>query len=112
MKGYRFYLEFPTQYKKKSTPVKQVVTDLEKGKEPRHAGTIIACFLRADGWFEHDGKGLIDCISSVANVPNGPVCFSQVSMDYLQEKCKRVPENLARKIHPAMFSYIKSMEGK
>lgn len=102
MKGFRFYEELEHKNRK-----------AEKSK-----GRVIALALQEDGrgWSpiflpgmkktEHGWTYIAECIASLYDEPNGPVCGSQVSIDYLWGKCRRISEDRARSIHPKMFQYL------
>lgn len=96
MKGYRFYLEYPNKTEKDKATV----------KEPgNHCGNVIATLLREDGHFQHNYRA-IECIAGLFCHPDSAVCGSSVGFEYLQDRCKRIPERLARKIHPNLFEYL------
>lgn len=105
MKGYRFYLEYETETKKRKA------TRKDPGE---HMGTVIAIPLNDGNYIpwrvQRHGAGTIavtDAITSVQFFPNSPVCSSSISIDYLR-KCKHIPEAMAREIHPALFSYLEA----
>lgn len=88
MKDVRFYLEFPSRAAKKRS-----------GKSNTgHCGNVFAVFNNGldplTGYYEG--------IGAVLYAPNSPVASTATSREHLSE-CKRVPEALARKIHPALF---------
>ena len=95
MKDMRFYLEYETRAKKKKATVKN------PGK---HEGAVLAVLLGTEqltayGW-------IIECIGSLYNEPNSAVCGTSAAVSYIQEQCKRIPESLAREIHPKLFEYL------
>jgi len=47
-----------------------------------------------------------DAVVSVRGTSNSPVCGGSVSRDYLRSRCVRVPETLARQLHPELFAYL------
>jgi hypothetical protein len=98
MKGYRFYLEYGNKTQKNKGTVKN---------PGNHLGTVIAVLLDDnDRPFWHINSLCMDCIGSVFSRPNSCVTSDSVHRDYLSEKCKRIPELLARKIHPELFKYL------
>ena len=94
MNGFGFYLEYPSSAAKKKSTVKKPEGD---------SGNVIAVY--GDIFFSSN-KPCRECLSAVYSHRNSQVCVNAVSMDYLQERCKRIPESLARKIHPALFERL------
>ena len=47
-----------------------------------------------------------ECLSTFANYPDGPVVFTAVPRGYLEEFCKEVTEEQARRIHPKLFQFL------
>ena len=98
MKNYRFYLEYATPAEKRKGTVKN---------PGNHSGTVLALLLDDNNRPFYQGQSLnMDCISSVQAIPNSGVCFSGCSRGYLAENCRRIPERLARQIHPALFTHL------
>lgn len=100
MKGYRFYLEYDSPVLKRKGTVKN---------PGPHTGNVIAIILRDDGYFEWQisfGVASTDAFTSVFSTPNSFVALSGVSFDYLQKQCRRIPEKLAREIHPRLFERL------
>lgn len=94
MKDVRFYLEFPT-----------ITAKRKSGRENKgHSGTVFAAFVdqtsyRSAGGYMQEG------LSSVSALPNSGVAGTSASRDYLRQ-CKRIPERLARQIHPRLFERL------
>ena len=97
MKGYRFYLEYPSKTEKNKATVK---------RPGNHEGNCIAVPLSNGGGLLYGGDWSIETFSAVYKEPNSDCCGSQASLGYLRERCKRIPERLAREIHPKLFSYL------
>lgn len=85
MRNTRFYVEF---------------TD---GRKRHPAGTVIAVNVETLAQ-RHDGN--YDGVAAVFAFPNAPVASTAVGRDYLATRCKRVSEQRARAIHPALFSFL------
>jgi len=49
-----------------------------------------------------------ECVSSVQDIPDGPVCVGSCGDPYLQSHCLRISEARARIIHPKLFTYLES----
>jgi len=102
MNGYRFYLEYENNAKKR------------KGtrKEPGdHLGTVIAVvegshFLSRSYENKIPRQWVYEVISAVYFEPDSLCCGSSASMAYIQDNCKRISEKLAREIHPNLFVYL------
>jgi hypothetical protein len=99
MKDYRFYLEYDRpSFKKKATV-----------KNPGdHSGNVIAViYVNGVYWSGSQGKEpCYDAIGALMFHPNSSVCSTGVSLNYLRERCKRIPESIARQIHPNLFTVL------
>ncbi len=92
MKGIRFYLEYPSAAEKRKA-TRQALGN--------HSGNVIATF---EGTEAVGRQGLqVDALAALQDVPNCPVAGTVVSLDYIQERGKRISEAQARKIHPELF---------
>ena len=99
MKGVKFYLEYPSKnVKKKSTKNNGYVGN---------SGNVIAVLLDDNNNKSYlpDGE-CVECVSALWESANSSVCVGAVHQQYLSDKCKLVSEQVARKIHPKMFSYL------
>ena len=102
MKGYRFYLEYPNKTEKNKGTVKS---------PGNHCGTVVAMLVEEAGrgyrfLHYHYKPDVAEGIGSVLYEANSPVCVTGVAMGHLKDKCKRIPERLARQIHPRLFEYL------
>jgi hypothetical protein len=103
--GYRFYLVYPNKQEKAKGRAKM-------GQLGNHEGNCIAVPLqrrygqRQVIWWSWGY--VTDAISAVYFQKNSPVCFTSVSGYFLQERCKRVSQEIARSVHPALFEYLES----
>jgi hypothetical protein len=100
MKGYRFYEEFDSSYKKRKHQGSGNVLalDLEKG--------------RPVGWLDGQGRWVMSCTAAVLSEPQSPVCGTAVSREVLAKNYRRIPETKAREIHPNLFAWLDSFEGE
>lgn len=94
MKGYTFYLEYP------SLKDKRKATRKELGN---HSGNCLAVY---GNWFNIGHYYKKECVSSVYDRPNSDVCISSACDSYIKDNCKRISEEQARKIHPKLFQYL------
>ena len=102
MLGYRFYLEYPNKQEKAKGRAKL-------GQLGNHCGTVVCVPLDDnDRPLWHVGSMAMDAYAAVCLCPNSPVCSTSVGWEYLQDRCKRVSEKIAREVHPAMFEYLES----
>ena len=101
MKGYRFYVEFENNAEKRRTTLNSSLL-----KFPRNC---IALFLDENNKpiYQIDNKGITyEGFVAVFFHQNSPVNVSGISAKYLDEKCKKCSEKLARKLHPELFNRI------
>jgi len=96
MKGIRFFLEYPTLKDKRNGTVK---------KPGNHEGNVLALIIDT-ARVDNNKKIVHDAIGGLMFVPDSPVCSTGVCNEYLNKKCKRIPESLAREIHPELFKYL------
>lgn len=92
MKGIRFYLEYP------SAAEKRKATRAELGN---HSGNVIAAFEGTEAVGRSGPQ--VDALAAIQDYPNCPVAGTTVSLDYIEERAKRISEAQAREIHPEMF---------
>lgn len=99
MKGYRFYLEYPEGVNHKRHT---------KKKPGPHSGTILALEVdsRRISCIGNKPVVMYTAVGGVNDFPNSPVCHTDVSIEYLRERTKRIPEEMARKIHPNVFALL------
>ena len=100
MKGYIFYLEFPTAKAKRKATRKNLTG---------HSGNCIAVTSdKAEQIVQYRKNRCYPGVSAVQDIPNNPCCFNLVSPYYLAERCKRISEAQAREIHPNLFYRIEN----
>lgn len=51
-------------------------------------------------------RGSYDAIGGVYTRPDSPPAGTTVSPQYLKERCRRIPETEARRVHPALFTML------
>ena len=94
MKGYRFYEELENKNRK---------GEISKG-------TVLAVFVYPTGrgynpqWVNNSAE----CISALYDEENSPVCGLSVGWEYLRKKTRKISEERAREIHPALFAYLEN----
>jgi hypothetical protein len=98
MKGFIFYVEFPTATAKRKATRKNLTG---------HIGNCIA--VTSDKKEQLEQWRVNRCYPAVINVfnhSNSECCYDYVHVDYLAERCKRISEVQAREIHPNLFYSI------
>ena len=96
MKDVRFYLEFPSRTAKKRS-----------GREHRgHSGNVFAAFdCMGNGRFYNPATGNMEGLGGIFEYADSPVGSTAASPAFLRQ-CKRIPEALARSIHPSLFERL------
>jgi hypothetical protein len=99
MKDVRFYLEFPSATAKKRS-----------GKSNRgHAGNVFAGFV--DQTFDSGGIWCMEGVGALFEYRDSPVCGTHAGVrEFLRKQCKRIPERLARQIHPKLFERLDAQD--
>lgn len=111
MKGYRFYAEMPDQQRSKSGSKNQWAFNREFLHRVADTGMHNNCIalMLEDGrpmWNSAGDK--MDAIVPAGLRSNSAVCSGQVDQGYLRKRCVRIDAELARQLHPCLFSLIGS----
>lgn len=96
MKGYMFYEEFDSSYKKRIR---------------RGSGNVLALDIDARGLPFDNGHGL-ECTAAVYSHANSPVAGATISRTVLTKNYLRITEVRAREIHPVMFEFLDQFDAK
>jgi hypothetical protein len=99
MKNYRFYLEYETPSDKRTGTVK---------RPGKHSGNVCAAEL-STLYFNGTGASY-EGFSSVFNHADSAVNWGGLPTAYLASNCRRIPESLARQIHPQLFARLDAAE--
>lgn len=104
MKGYQFFLEYPSKTEKNKASIRA-------GRLGNHDGNVVALVIpNLDNYSTSEMVSMArmnpEGFSSVFYHANSGVNFGGVSWDYLRERCKRISEKLAREIHPRLFERL------
>lgn len=94
MKGFHFYEEFACPAAK---------------RRGQTSGTVFAAFTDDAGALERHIRGdaiRVEGVGAVFFRPNSPVAVTAADTGYLRERCKRISEERARMVHPALFAYL------
>jgi len=98
MKGFIFYLEYPTNKDKRAGTRKN---------PGNHSGNVLAIILNEEKrpyWIA--GTMQQECIAAIFSHANSDVCKTSCHVRYLRKNCKRISEAQARTIHPKLFQYL------
>ena len=109
MKGYRFYEEFDSSYKKRKrqSTGNVLALDIDPVNGRPHGQSQITW---PDGCPGKPGPSIwvMECTAALLSEPDSPVCGTMVSRDVLAKNYRRITEKRAREIHPAMFAFLDS----
>ena len=105
MLGINFYLNYPNK------------TEKHKGtrKNPgNHSGNVVAVFTKHErgkwtnfpDWISYGSGPIAGAVGALFYEPNSVVCSTSVGLSYLDDRCKRISEKMAREIHPELFRYL------
>ena len=97
MKGYYFFLEYPTNKDKRAGTRKN---------PGNHSGTVLAVNVTPGSYWITKGDICLEAYGSFLDIPNGSCCPTSCTDKYLRENCKRISEKMARTIHPKLFNYL------
>jgi len=112
MKGYRFYAEMEDARSSKSASKRWpafTVSHLRKMAAGGWHVNVIAVLLGEKGqplWTP--GTNCMAAICPMNGCSNAPVQSGSPSIDYLRARCVRIDAELARKLHPNLFSYLEN----
>jgi len=112
MKGYRFYAEMPEARGSKSGSKRHRPFTrrwLEAHAIAGGRNNVIAVLLDEKGqplWTP--GTNCMAAICPINDCSNAPVQSGSPSIDYLRTRCVRIDAELAKKLHPNLFSYLEN----
>ena len=109
MKGYRFYEEFDSSYKKRKRQGTGNVLALDLDPTTgRPFGQ--SQMTWPDGCPGKPGPSIwvMECTAAILSEPNSPVTGTMVSQKVLAKNYRKISEKRAREIHPALFAWLDS----
>lgn len=113
MKGYHFYATMPDERKSKSASKQYPMQPFTRATLASWAeqGRYVEC-LAVDPEskqisFSHTAIQY-DCVGALMADNDQAVCGSTCHNTYLRERCVRISEATARKLHPSLFRYLES----
>ena len=89
MNGLRFYLE-------------------HKDKSKRQPGGTVVAALVLNGTYWSSGRCCYEAVAALFDWPNSPVAGTGVALDYLREKCKRIPYGQTGRTSPSASACVGS----
>lgn len=118
MKGYRFFAEMPQDRKSKSASkanpfypwtVKALRERLESGAFKGYLTNNAPCVL-VMALQSYNNDGTVETVSAAIDGNHYSYCYGSASLDYIRQRCTRIPESLARQLSPELFTYLESSE--
>jgi hypothetical protein len=111
MKGYHFFAVMPDDRKSKSASKQYPMQPWTRATLETYAAQkrYVECLAVApetkQGSNMHNAV-MYDCIGALAADNDQAVCGATCHNTYLRDRCTRISEDLARKLHPALFRYL------
>lgn len=112
MKGYRFYAEMDEARGSKSASKRWGAFNRNWLQWYANENGYVNCIavLLENGQPMYQGSTMrFDVISAVNGCSNAPVCLGGADNDYLRKRCVRIDEDLARRLHPRLFSVLEEL---
>ena len=117
MKGFQFYAVMPESRGSKSAskhfPHDPFTAKRLKQKAAENPAFRHECFalhteeIAGRSWrYNPGGAGLV-----LDGVPSS-IAYTGCSLDWLAKRCVRIPESLARQLHPELFAYLEYEPGE
>lgn len=113
MKDFRFYAVMPDDRKSKSASKQYPMQPWTRATLQAYAdqGKYVECLAVMPDTAQrgtHHNAIQYDCIGALMAGNDQAVCGSSCHDSYLRERCTLVSEELARKLHPALFRDLES----
>lgn len=115
MQGFHFYAEMPDDRRSKSASKTHPFAPWTRATlkhlaaEGQHVN-VTAAFTGSEYLF-HDGQGARrEAIAALFDHANSHVATTAVDPRWLRERCTRIDEATARKLHPALFEVLDSID--
>lgn len=114
MQGFKFHAEMPEERSSKSASKAFPHAPWTRATLKRMADAgkhVNVCAVATDPEQTYlSGHTVVtECISSLFDRPNSPVCGSSAAREYLSKRTVRIDEATARKLHPALFEYLDAL---
>lgn len=108
MKGYWFYADLPGT-KKDDKPILPPRTTIKQLRAHAGNGGLLNCIALLLGEEHRSHDGCQEAITSTFCHPDSDTSLGAVAHGYLRE-CRRIPEALARMLHPRLFARLDKEE--
>lgn len=112
MKGYHFYTTMPDERKSKSASKAwpRPFTRATLRDFAQEAPCYVECLAVDPESFSDGMPGgrKFECAGALQADNDQAVCGSSCSREYLRDRCIRISEAPARKLHPALFRYLET----
>lgn len=107
MNGYKFHAEMPEARKSKGASKAYPAPFTRAGLKALAAsgGLCNVCAAFGESFLSQGGV-MVEIVSAVFSHENSSVACNSASREYLLERTVRIDEATARKLHPALFSYL------
>ena len=112
MDGFTFYACMPAGRESKSASKKYPHQPWTRAtlKAMAERGAYADCMAVAtdpsQAWLADRGGLMKECIGGVYLHDNSACCAASTSVDYLRNRCVRISEALARRLHPELFKRL------
>ena len=108
MKGFKFFAVMPEARKSKSAGKQYPMQPWTRATLRAYVrqNKYVECLAVDTESFISQGAIMHECAGALQDDNDQTVCGSSTSRDYLRDRCVRIDESLARKLHPALFRYL------
>lgn len=109
MDGYRFFAVMPDERKSKSASKQYPMQPWTRATLRGYAEQkkYVECLAVSTESYISDSQIMHECAGALMADNDQAVCGSSTSRDYLRKRCVRIPESLARELHPSLFRYFR-----
>src|SRR5258708_3110558 len=110
MDGYRFFAVMLEERKSKSASKQYPMQPWTRATLRSYAKQkkYVDCSAVSTDSYISNGQIAHECAGALMANNDQAVCGSSTSRDYLRKRCTRIPETLARDLHPALFRYLEA----
>lgn len=105
MKGYQFFAVMPDERKSKGASKLFPFQPWTRAtlRTYADAGRYVECLATFGECYNHGQGNMLECIGALQAGNDQAVCGSSCAIDYLRDRCVRIDEALARRLHPALL---------
>lgn len=110
MNGYHFFACMPEGRRSKAPtrafPDRWNRATIRKLAEAGKFADCVAVYTDGGHSFVRNGDVMREAVAGLLSEENSPCCSTAVGRKWLAARCVRVPEAIARKLHPELFRYL------